>query len=302
MSATRPRHFPYLDGADPLRMGLAAIPPAAWFEIDGDYAVQMAEKEALLATRRDAVFAALPSADAAAAEVLESVRAWLAAFRGDFRCVDAVVRCPDGRRVALAGEPPLLAASRLVQEDLVLLQPDPGGRLVLSAASLCFPSRWTLAEKLGRPMLAIHAPVPGLNDRLGATIDRLLLGLKRGAIFCRRNWSLTDDPALFQPVALPRPVPPVAEIGARIFLRVERQTLARLPLSGAVLFGIRIHQHPLAAVAEDPAARRGLIDAVTGLDPALTAYKSMQGLAPSVIDYLKAAGPPPTSAASQGKK
>lgn len=291
MSATRPRHFPYLDGADPLRMGLAAIPPADWFEIDGDYAVQMAEKEALLATRRDAVFAAQPAAAPASAEVLAAVRSWLAEFRGgDFRHEGDVVRCPDGRAVAPAGEiHPLLAASRLVQEDLVLLQIDAAGRLVLAAASLCFPSRWTLAEKLGRPMLDIHAPVPGLNDRLGATIDRFLLGLKRGAIFSRRNWSLTDDPVLFQPVALPRPVPPVAEIGRRIFLRVERQTLARLPLSGAVLFGIRIHQHRLEAVARNADARRGLIDAVTGLDPALTAYKSMHALAPTVVAYLRAA-------------
>lgn len=269
-------------------MGVAAIDARHWFELGGDYAAQMAEKERLLAQQRAEVFQILPQAEAAERELLAAVADWAVATEPDrFAREGAVLRCPDGRRVALSGKPPLETAALLVQEDLCLLQPDATGALILTGACLCFPSRWRLAEKLGHPMLSIHAPVPGLNPRIGATIDRFLLGLKAGNIYSRSNWSLTTDPALFQPVALPHGAIGAAEAGEHVFYRVERQTLRSLPETGAVLFGIRVHQHKLAAFAAIPDQRRALAEAVAALDPSLIAYKSMTAIKEAVIAYLK---------------
>lgn len=288
MSATAPRHFPFLAGHGPLRMGVAAIAAREWFELDAEYAAQLAEKERLVAARRAEVFRILPQAEVAARELLDEVARWAIAHAPGFARAGEAMRCPDGREVPLDGvrAHPLEAAARLVQEDLCLLQPDAGGTLILTAACLCFPSRWVLAEKLGRPMLAIHGPVPGLNSKLGATIDRFLLGLKQGAIYSRVNWSLTTDPALFQPVALPHGAIVAAEAGERVFYRVERQALRRLPETGAVLFGIRVHQHKLAAFRRDPEMAAALADAVANLAPSLVAYKSMTGIKEAVCRYL----------------
>ncbi len=286
-AASLPRHFPFLAGHDPLRMGVAAIDESAWFELDAEYPAQMAEKERLLAARRADVFAIRPAAEAPARELVAAVARWCCETRpAQFaRDGDALV-CPDRRRVSLATRHPLEAAALLVQEDLCLLQPDAAGTLILVGACLCFPSRWRLAEKLGHPMLDVHGPVPGLNERIGATIDRFLAGLKAGTIYSRTNWSLTTDPQLFQPVALPHGAIAAAEAGERVFYRVERQTLRRLPKSGAVLFGIRVHQHKLAAFTAIPEQRRALAAAVAGLDPRLVAYKSMTGIKDAVIAYL----------------
>ena len=296
MSATAPRHFPFLAGHDPLRMGVAAIDARDWFELDADYAAQMAEKVRLLAERRAEVFQILPEAEAAARELLDEVSRWATAHptgfarEGDARA--RAIRSPDGRVVPLAAAPagvhPLEAAARLVQEDLCVLQPDASGTLILTAACLCFPSRWVLAEKLGHPMLSIHSPVPGLNSKIGATIDRFLAGLKQGAIYSRVNWSLTTDPQLFQPMALPHGAITEADAGERIFYRVERQTLRRLPQSGAVVFGIRVHQHKLSAFKRDPEMGRALAEAVAHLEPTLIAYKSMSGIKDAVCRYLAA--------------
>lgn len=283
---TAPRHFPFLAG-DPLRMGVAAIPARDWFELGDDYAAQMAEKERLLAARHADVYQALPEAEAPARELLAAVARWCVETRPDrFTREGAALRCPGGRTVPLEGAPPLETAARLVQEDLCLLQADAAGTPILTGACLCFPSRWRLAEKIGRPMLAIHAPVPGLNPKIGATIDRFLAGLKAGNIYMRTNWSLTTDPALFQPTALPHaPIVP-AEAGERVFYRVERQTLRLLPETGAVLFGIRIHQHKLAAFEALPAERRALAETVAALDDGLVAYKSMTAIQDAVVAYL----------------
>lgn len=268
-------------------MGVAAIDARGWFELGDDYAAQMAEKARLLRERRADVYQALPAAEAPARELLAAVARWCAETQpGGFARAGDALRCPDGREVALAGAPPLETAARLVQEDLCLLQQDESGVPILVGACLCFPSRWRLAEKLGRPMLAIHAPVPGLNPKIGATIDRFLAGLKAGNIYMRTNWSLTTDPALFQPVSLPHAPIPAAEAGERVFYRVERQTLRLLPETGAVLFGIRIHQHKLAAFEALPPERRALAEAVAALDPGLVEYKSMTAIKDAVVEYL----------------
>ncbi len=285
-----PRHFPFLAGHDPLRMGVATIGVRDWFELGDDYAAQMAEKQRLLRARRADVFQMLPEAEAPARELLAMIAAWAPATHPDrFAREGDAIRRPDGRGVALGGAPPLEAAALLVQEDLCLLQTDAAGTPILTGACLCFPSRWRLAEKLGHPMLAIHAPVPGLNAKIGTTIDRFLAGLKAGNIYMRTNWSLTTDPALFQPVALPHEPVSAAEAGERVFYRVERQTLRLLPETGAVLFGIRIHQHKLAAFAALPEQRRAFAAALAALDPSLVAYKSMEASRDAVVRYLNAA-------------
>lgn len=267
-------------------MGVAAIDESDWFELGTDYAAQMAEKERLLRERRDAVFAALPEAESPSREVLEMVLRWLATHSG-FALEEETMACPDGRAVHLEAAHPLETASLLVQEDLCLMRMAESGAPVLIGASLCFPSRWVLAEKIGRPMGAIHGPVPALNKKIGGTIDRFLAGLKAGQIYARANWSLTTDPALFQPVALPHAPITAAEAGAHVFYRVERQTLRRLPKSGAVLFGIRIHQHPLSALKSVPGRGKQFAEALAALDPALVAYKSMAAIKDAVLVYLK---------------
>lgn len=93
-------------------------------------------------------------------------------------------------RVGSEDHPPLLAASLLVQEDLALMRRGEDGWR-LAAASLCFPSPWSLAGKFGRPVDEIHGPVPGFGpgsrpagpiarmfDNLRFARDRLVAGLE----------------------------------------------------------------------------------------------------------------------------
>jgi hypothetical protein len=56
----------------------------------------------------------------------------------------------------------------------------------------------------------------------------------------RVNWSLVDTPEPYRPPEhRARAAITAALAGEQLWLRVERQTLRRLPDSGAVLFGIR---------------------------------------------------------------
>ncbi len=288
-------HKSFEAGPYRMAMGLITLPESAWFEIDACYPAEMAERRHLLDTRRDDVFAALPQSDDARRETLEAVVANLTAHHpGWFH--------RDGVRLhnRLTGETwdlaapacdPLELAGRLVQEDLCLIQLDEAGPL-LTAAVLCFPTRWVLAEKMGRPLAEVHGRVPFYGERLARPVDRFMAHVKPGHVAARLNWSVIDDPALFQPSGKWRrshnDAVTADNAGEMLSLRVERQTLRRLPGSGAVLFGIRVHVYPLGQTIATPALAGELADAVRALPEATAHYKSILSIRDALLGWLDA--------------
>jgi hypothetical protein len=247
-------------------MGLARIREADWLLPDEQRAEQLDERADLLGRAHGTVFAALPGTEAASAEALEAVRAWEQAHAPDLAA-----------RPVDPSQHPLEAAGRRTQEDLVLMVPH-GDAHHLDAAVLCFPSHWRLLDKLGGSATAIHGPVPGYEAELAEKVDRFLDRLRPEVIVARRNWSVHGDDALHAPVPPVDPSPiGVDEVATSLWLRSERQTLRRLPVSGAILFTIRVQQAPFAALADQPAAAARLADRLDAQPDELTA---MNGLAP----------------------
>jgi dimethylamine monooxygenase subunit A len=232
-----------LPGTQPLSM-------AEWLVTDDAFAGQMALRDRLIAERRGDVLAGTPGSEAAAEEVLETVLANLPP--GYVRAGMRVIR-PDGVTVDLDADTPLATAGRLVQEDLCVLEKRPGGEEhVLTAAVLCFPASWTLAEKIGRPLGAIHIPVATYTGDIARRVQRMFDAIRPGQPIWRQNALLYAAPELFQPrrEAEPR-VPPKSRPD---YLRSERQCLLRLPRTGAVLFSIHTYVLPFAALTEEQAA------------------------------------------------
>ena len=276
-----------------MAMDLVTVPEPAWFEIDQQYPPEMAEKRRLLATVRDEVFAATPLSNAGRTEALNLILAALVRHHPDWFSRDGTMlrNHLTEELWAIGSVDPLELAGRLVQEDLCLIQLNDDGP-VFSAAVLCFPSRWRLMEKLGKPLSAVHGPVPLYAERLGGPVNRFMRHLKPGHIVSRLNWSLLDDPALFQPDGKWR-TDSLTDItaenaGDRVFLRVERQTLRRLPDSLAILFGIRVHVYPLSRVIDRPATATTLAAAVHALPEAVQRYKSLLPFRQALRGWLQA--------------
>jgi hypothetical protein len=140
-----------------------------------------------------------------------------------------------------------------VQEDLVLMRRGADGYR-LAAAVLCFPSFWSLKERFGATLDQLHAPVPGYAERLATRMNRIFDNLQVGLPVWRVNWSIAPNGTLHQPVSRAKPRRWL-EQGLDAFIRVERQTLRRLPGSGDILFTIKLHADPVTALAGHP---RGL--------------------------------------------
>lgn len=280
-----------------LSLGLRAMDVGqSWLDVDGDFASDLGEKDKLLGGQRKQVFVELPSSGAAQREALSRVVDTLLEHFPDKFEIDGskFSAHATGTTFDLADtrSPALEIASRCVQEDLVLMQERPEG-WCLTAASVCFPTRWDLPSQLGRPMTEIHERVPGYREQLDASSNRFFDGMKAGLVFRRGNWSLMDDPALFQPSGKMQTLPSAdldaSSAGEKVWLRVEHQTLQRLPETGAILFGIRIHRTRLDAVAREPEVAKTMIQAIETMHPDMQHYKSIAVVRGATIDYLRRA-------------
>lgn len=298
-----PRQLPTLDpiwdtvvAPHRLNLGLRALlPDEPWLELDEDLERDLRTKGDLLRDRRDQVFVELPESRYAQREVLSLVTRSLLESHPDLysKSGDVFQVHATGEKFDLADptHAPLEIASRCVQEDLVVMQQSEQGWR-LTAASVCFPTRWDLPSKLGLPMGAIHEPVPGYQEKLDAPSTRFMDGMSqmKTAVYRRGNWSLMDDPSLFQPTGRlhkqPSPDLNLDNAGEKVWLRVEHQTLQRLSVSGAILFGIRVHRTRLDAVARDPEVAKTLLQAIETMHPAMQHYKSLESVRGVAVEYL----------------
>lgn len=212
--------LPKARGGGQLKMGLAKLDESEWLDLEPD-----------LAARADG-FAAYPEGIQLSSEG-EAPGAELAGMLG------------------LSGGLPEAAAGH--HEDMCLLTLREGeAQYRLVGAAVAWPSDWQPADKIGLPLRALHAPIQGYEEQLATGVDNFMAKLKPGAIYGRCNWFIAATDAMRWAAEPPEiafaPVTP-ENAGETMFVRSERQTLRRLPLTGAILFTIGVYVSPLGALS-----------------------------------------------------
>lgn len=248
-----------------LRMRFEKRDVASFFMPGESHSEVIAERRKWISETPDTCVAILPEGVALLDETIE-----LAAALGTLPAGETFDSLEPSARCTHLGE--------LWEADFLLMKPDHEGVFRLYGGCLCFPSHWDLREKLGRPMADIHAPVPGLNEKLGRQIDGFLQRIKPGLSWERANWGLARTPALnLHPSRrLPRLDDTVTL--DEVWFRIEEQSLVSLPKSGGILFGIKLVNIPLREIMADPAARLGMIRALRTMPAPMATYK---GIAPA---------------------
>lgn len=271
----------YDRASKPFTIGLKPLDLNDWIDVDDHLRTYLDEKDRLATRSPHDVFAALPGSEAAQAEVLSLLAEHLPRrYPSIYQHFGSHIDINSAfRRVRLDDPflPALLTASSLVQEDLVILQKAKKNESDwrLTAAALSFPSSWRLRDKIGKPMDLVHEPVPefGPGTRNASVISRIFDNLRPDQPVVRWNVSFYGDDALHHP----NPSPPDRFRDGE-YLRLERQTLRKLPDSGAILFTIRIHVEPIEATAARPDGAdmlRELAARIAALDDAQLAYKGL---------------------------
>lgn len=187
---------------------------------------------------------------------------------------------------------PFAFMARQMQGDFTL-QDQRENDLWMDGGMVTSQADWSLKFDLGMSFRQWHAPVPkagemGIFDRA----LRFLLMLQHGRPVRRLNWTMTINPRLdtspenFTIWGKDRATVTNENAQDLVHLRVELQTLFRLPRSNAILFCVRCYLLPLREIALVPKWRIRLHRVLRDLDPALSAYKGLDLYRAQAVSYL----------------
>ena len=187
---------------------------------------------------------------------------------------------------------PMEYITRQTQGDFTL-QDQRDDNLWIEAGMVTTQADWSLDFDIGMGFHEWHAPVPKAHE-LGV-FDRalkFLLKLQHGAPVRRFNWTMTVDPLLdTSPENYPVWGPTRATItpdnvGHRMHLRVELQTLHRLPRSNAIAFPIRCYLIRFDELVTVQKWGRRLHRVIRDLPVELATYKGFERNRAMMVNYL----------------
>ena len=301
-----PLYRPYRWAAADFQLGLRPIRPENWILIGPGHAEIMRAKRERLDKHRPLYYRTLADSLPAQRELRARVTAHLVADHpAHFQKNGPVIQSlATGHLLNLEdeGTEPLLQLSYLIEEDFMLLD-SVGGRQRITAASNAYSSSGRLAAAVGKDMAWAHEPVPQLTDKLGGKIERVL-GSIHSATPCERfNWQITPLATLFFPHEDPHAANAAAmheilsqlcrdpaRAGELLWIRVERQTLMRLPDSNAVAFSLHTYSDPLSSVASDVESVRAISALLNNYSEERWKYSEMNIVRGPLMIWLEAAG------------
>jgi len=187
---------------------------------------------------------------------------------------------------------PMDYMGRQVQGDFVLLD-QRDETLYADAGMVTCQADWSLAFNVGMSWREWHGPVPRATE-LGV-MDRALkylLNLQLANPVRRLNWTMTVNPRLdTSPENYPywggdRNKVNAENVSDLIHLRVELQSLFRLPRSNAIVFSIRCYLISLKDIATYPRWAKRLHRVQKTMHPDLIEYKGMTKFHPFVVQWL----------------
>ncbi|CAF2368573.1 unnamed protein product [Rotaria sp. Silwood2] len=281
-----PIYRPFKDGPFQMTMRLQLLDIHEWIQIDSNYRQYIHLKQELLnSTRRNDLFIYKDETYDASIEVLKMLIEYLPYHYPNMfqrnHSKTKIINLITQQTFDLTDSDhihPLEIAALLIQEDLVIMQRHPNKEIYhANALAVCFPSGWLPKSKFGLPLASIHVPhVPFFQEKLRTSMDRYFLKLKEDSPVQRLNWTLQIGNNLCETQIEYNSNELITKdnAGQLMYLRVERQTLRRLPKSDTILFTIKTYTTKIEDVCRnDPAMAKKLAGAVRNWPPEMIKYK-----------------------------
>lgn len=277
-------YFPVDSRGSRLSVGLRNLKLEHWFEKDEKRLEELSIKETLLSEDRE-VLAEPEVSEPASFELLKLALENINEFHRDVFDVHENEILDKERNLTIPISHPLLTLSRILQEDFCIMNRQED-TWVLTSAVLFSPSRWRLLDKVGKNLSGIHEPVPGYEQQIAAATLKAFERITVEQPLWRANWTLLDDPTLFQPTpAQAKAI--IEDAGSQVFFRVERQTLVKLPETKAVVFTIRTYVNPLKQVLSTIEGSAEILQqSLETTDTEHEMYKGWKYVKPAVLDYI----------------
>ncbi|EGO21617.1 hypothetical protein SERLADRAFT_474213 [Serpula lacrymans var. lacrymans S7.9] len=185
---------------------------------------------------------------------------------------------------------PLVFLLQNVPEDFLIVQKDEKtGLSVLTAGVSCSAVGWNLSLKIGQPLHQIHGPVPFYKEKMSFSMDRSNMPCDKP--IQRGSWGLEIGEPLYLQAedpdfAMRTQQDPQLKV-SDISLRVDWQTLRRMPRSQAIVFNFKALFTPLTHFRREPFVPKLLLKVLSEGQKSIMEYKGTWHVEHVVLPALK---------------
>lgn len=267
-----------------------------WLEIDRLYKTRVAEREALYAKHGNKVLDYLPGSELACKELMEMcLQFYIARFPQHFSLsADKRIFHNDilGTTTDLSTIHPLHVLLHNVPEDFAItLRNEVDGEYYFRAGIICSSLGWKVSTKIGKSLKQIHRIIPDYKEKMSFSMDRYFSKMPTNAPIQRGSWGLEVGTPLFMPPGDPHEKLREAQQPDitidQCNLRVDWQTLRRLPLSAGIVFNFTALFTPVTEFRDEPGVPALLVKIMREGKKNLMEYKNTWHVEHVVLPVLE---------------
>lgn len=266
LETARARPYRPLRWAYHQTMSLTKMETDWWLELESTYKSRIEQRKSLYAQHGDSVLQWLPGSELASKELMEMALQFYCSRHPQYFSLspspsDASKTIFENRILGttqvVQDKHPLLVLLDNVPEDFAIMLRNPqSGYYHFRSGVICSALGWNTGSKIGKQLHEIHAPIPDYKEKMQFSMDRFFTKMPADKPIQRGSWGLEVDEPLYMPPGDPHEK--YREVQApdltldRLHLRVDWQTLRRLPLSGAIIFNFKALFTPVADFRHEP--------------------------------------------------
>jgi hypothetical protein len=278
--------------------------PDYWLELESTYHERIAQRLAIYKENGKAVVDATPGSELACNELMEMVIQYLCVRYPNSFSYDSVsgtfhnhiLKTATPNVLDKMGIAALETVLENVPEDFPMVMEDEKGVYRLRAGITLSAIGWNMQQKLGKTMSEIHQPVPFYQEKLKGSIERYVAGAQClfpntdtynysyfAKMTCdkpiqRGSWGIEIGQPLYLQTtdphwALRDKQDPAISI-SDLYLRVDWQTLRRLPRSRGIVFNYKALFTPVTQFRKEPYIPRLLATVIRQAAPEFLEYKA----------------------------
>jgi hypothetical protein len=234
------------------------------------------------------------------------------------------LRVLEGLEGVEMGEEAMRITAGLIQEDVALMIEGTDGKYYFQAGAICIPGFWRMQDKIGMALDDIHISgnVPRFKEKLQTSMEKFFKRMPvdkpviRNNYFvqtCKPSSHVGDEARLDVEEECASEIDP-EELGwsestngpedtfshghghaalpasylapSTLRLRSERQTLRRLPRTGAIVFGIRTYLFKIEELARERGVADRLGSAIRSWPDDVGIYKGRKMYGEVLLNYL----------------
>lgn len=289
-----------------ITMGIRNMEWDSWIELDNDWIKHHTDKVKRLAEWGTDVYGTLPGAEPAVLELLDEFWEYLPArYPSLFRQLEnGIENLLTGEVFVFKGvspdkftEDPMVMAAKMVQDDLAIMIEGEDGNYYLKAGCIVLPGFWRFKDKVGMPLNEIHTSgdVPKYQEKLQSGMTKFFTRLTCDKPVVRNNYFIQLDDNLGWSSAIGDEksekvgwyTAEAATSAEQLYYRSERQSLRRLPKTGAVIFTIRTYFISIPEICSEPYIPRRLLNGVESWSDDVRDYRGYEKFKDALLPYLE---------------